>query len=317
MEYYGTDQESLLLKVAWYYYEQGMTQQEIGKRLGFSRTKIVRLLATAREKGIVQIKLVGRYTSCLEKEEKLKERYGLLDAIIIPTGKDFQSTKTSVGKACALYLTKILKEGDILGVAWGTTLYEVGKYLETAKNRNLTVVQLMGGLNTSNAFNPQEIVRQITTKLQAKGIWLNTPAVVANPEIKQALLSDDGVQETFQQAKYCHKALLGIGDISSTASLLVSRALSREDMDDLIAHDAVGDIMGWHFDIEGRMVDSKVKDRVLSVPLSELHNIELRVGVANGEKKVAPFIGALRGKYINVIITDESTAEAILAGGVL
>jgi DNA-binding transcriptional regulator LsrR (DeoR family) len=313
MEYYGTDQESLLMKVAWYYYEQGMTQQEIGKRLGFSRTKIVRLLATARDKGIVQIKLVGRYTSCLEKEESLKDKYELLDAIIIPTGKDFQSTKESVGKACALYLTKILKNDDILGVAWGTTLYEVGRFLETTKNRNITVVQLMGGLNTSDAFNPQEIVRQIATKLQAKGIWLNTPAVVATPEIKNALLTDNGVQDTLHQAKYCHKALLGIGDISQTASLLVSRALSREDMDDLIAHDAVGDIMGWHYDVQGNMVDSKVIDRVLSVPLSELHNIELRIGVANGEKKVAPFVGALRGKYINVIITDESTAESILS----
>jgi DNA-binding transcriptional regulator LsrR (DeoR family) len=313
MEYYGTDQESLLMKVAWYYYEQGMTQQEIGKRLGFSRTKIVRLLAMAREKGIVQIKLVGRYTSCLEKEEQLKSRFSLLDAIIIPTGKDFISTKESVGKACALYLTKILKDGDILGVAWGTTLYEVGKYLETTKNRNLTVVQLMGGLNTSDSFNPQEIVRQIATKLQAKGVWLNTPAVVATPEIKRALLTDNGVQDTLQQAKFCHKALLGIGDISSTASLLVSRALSREDMDDLIAHDAVGDIMGWHFDLQGNMVGSNVIGRVLSVPLSELHNIELRIGVANGEKKVAPFVGALRGRYINVIITDEATAEAILA----
>ena len=313
MEYYGTDQESLLMKVAWYYYEQGMTQQEIGKRLGFSRTKIVRLLAMAREKGIVQITLVGRYRSCLEKEEQLKKRFSLLDAIIIPTGKDFTSTKESVGKACALYLTKILKDGDILGVAWGTTLYEVGKYLETVKNRNLTVVQLMGGLNTSDSFNPQEIVRQIANKLQAKGVWLNTPAVVATPEIKQALLTDNGVQDTLQQAKYCHKALLGIGDISSTASLLVSRALSRGDMDDLIAHDAVGDIMGWHFDIQGNMVDSKVINRVLSVPLSELHNIELRIGVANGEKKVSPFVGALRGRYINVIITDEATADAILA----
>jgi len=315
MEYYGTDHESLLMKVAWYYYEQGMTQQEIGKRLGFSRTKIVRLLATAREKGIVQIKLVGRYKSCLEKEEMLKKRYSLLDAIIIPTGRDFQSTKASVGKACAMYLTKILKEGDMLGVAWGTTLYEVGRYLETAKDRRLTVVQLMGGLNTSDAFNPQEIVRQIATKLHAKGIWLNTPAVVATPEIKQALLSDDGVQETLQQAKYCQKALLGIGDISPTASLLVSRALSRADMDDLIAHNAVGDIMGWHFDVQGNMVGSDVKDRVLSVPLSELHNIELRIGVATGEKKVTPFIGALRGKYINVIITDESTANNILVQG--
>ena len=152
------------MKVAWYYYEQGMTQQEIGKRLGFSRTKIVRLLATARERGIVQIKLVGSYKSCLEKEESLKAKYTLLDAIIIPAGRDFQSTKTSVGKACALYLEKTLQEGDIFGVTWGTTLYEAGRFLEMRRKLHITVVQLMGGLNTSDAFNPQEIVRQTSTR---------------------------------------------------------------------------------------------------------------------------------------------------------
>jgi deoxyribonucleoside regulator len=312
MDYFGTDQESLLLRVAWYYYEQGMTQQEIGKRLGFSRTKIVRLLARAREKGIVQIKLVGSYKSCLEKEELLKKGFSLLDAIIIPTGKDFQSTKSSVGKACAIYLGKILKSGDVFGVAWGTTLYEVGRFLEFKKDLHLTVVQLMGGLNTSDAFNPQEIVRQIAWGLRARGVWLNTPAVVATPEIKQALLSDNGVQETMMQAKRCHKALLGIGDTSPTASLLVSRALTAEDMGDLVDHGAVGDIMGWFYDINGRIVDAPVQDRVLSVPLSELSNIPVRIGVASGEKKITPFIGALRGKHINVIITDENTAARIL-----
>jgi DNA-binding transcriptional regulator LsrR (DeoR family) len=312
MEFFGTDQESLLMKVAWYYYEQGMTQQEIGKRLGFSRTKIVRLLATARERGIVQIKLVGSYKSCLEKEDSLKKRYSLLDAIIIPVGRDFQSTKTSAGKACALYLEKTLQEGDIFGVTWGTTLYEAGRFLEMRRDLHLTVVQLMGGLNTSDAFNPQEIVRQIAAKLHARGVWLNTPAVVANPEIKRALLSDDGVQETMMQAKYCHKALLGIGDISDTASLLVSRALSREDMEDLIAHGAVGDIMGWFFDIDGKIVDSEVMERVLSVPLTELSEVPARIGVASGDKKVNPFLGALRGGHINVIITDEATADGIL-----
>jgi deoxyribonucleoside regulator len=312
MDYFGTDQESLLLRVAWYYYEQGMTQQEIGKRLGFSRTKIVRLLARAREKGIVQITLKGSYKSCLEKEELLKKRFSLLDAIIIPTGRDFQSTKSSVGKACALYVAEALEAGDVFGVAWGTTLYEVGRFLEMQKGLDLTVVQLMGGLNTSDAFNPQEIVRLIASKLHARGVWLNTPAVVATAEIKQALLSDNGVQETMMQAKRCHKALLGIGDTSSTASLLVSKALTDDDMQDLITHGAVGDIMGWFYDITGKTVDLPVQDRVLSVPLSELHNIPLRIGVASGDKKVAPFTGALRGRHINVIITDENTAGKIL-----
>ncbi|MCK5569086.1 MAG: sugar-binding transcriptional regulator [Spirochaetes bacterium] len=308
----GTEDESLLTRISWYYYIQGMTQQEIGDKLGFSRTKIVRLLASARRKGIVQINIAGPYSACLEKEEQLKKRFSLKDAIIIPTGKDFYSTKLSLGKACAVYLEKILEEGNILGIAWGTTLYEAGRFLHFRKNLHLTVVQLMGGLNATEALNPQEIVNLIASKLRAGGIWLNTPAVVANPKIKKALLSDNSVKEVLSAAKRCHKALLGIGDMSSTASLLVSKALNAEDMTHLISLGAVGDIMGWFYDINGKLVNSKIKDRIISVPLSDLSSIQMRIGVACGDKKVKAFIGALRGGHINVIMTDEATAQKII-----
>ena len=306
-------EESLLTRVSWYYYIQGMTQEEISAKLGFSRTKIVRLLDSARKKGIVRIDVTGTYRACLEKEEQLKERYALRDAVVVPTGKDFLSSKASVGKACAQYLDHTLSKGDVFGVAWGTTLHEVGKFLAPRGDLGITVIQLMGGLNAGEEFNPQEIVRQIAAKLGARGVWLNTPAVVANPGTKKALLADEGVKEVLARAKDCTKALLGIGDVSSTASLYVSKALSKEEMDLLVSLGAVGDIMGWHFDIDGRPVVSPISDRVISVPLADLAYIGLRVGVACGEKKVKAFVGALRGSHINAVVTDEATAEEILA----
>jgi DNA-binding transcriptional regulator LsrR (DeoR family) len=306
-------EESLLTRVSWYYYIQGMTQEEIGAKLGFSRTKIVRILESARQKGIVRITVTGTYRASLEKEEQLKERYALKDAVIVPTGKDFPTSKAGVGKACAQYLDHALAKGDVFGVAWGTTLYEVGKFLAPRSGLGITVVQFMGGLNAGEEFTPQEIVRQIAAKLGARGVWLNTPAVVANPGTKKALLADEGVKEVLARAKDCTKALLGIGDMSSTASLYVSKALSKEEMDLLVSLGAVGDIMGWHFDIDGGPVVSPINERVISVPLSDLAHIGLRIGVACGKKKVKAFVGAFRGRYINAIVTDEATAERILA----
>jgi DNA-binding transcriptional regulator LsrR (DeoR family) len=308
-------EESLLTRVSWYYYIQGMTQEEISARLGFSRTKVVRLLERARREGIVRISVTGTYTACLEKEERLKARFSLKDAVVVPTGKDFPSSKSGVGRACAQYLDRVLDRGDVFGVAWGTTLYGVGQSLAPRSDLDITVVQLMGGLNAGEELNPQEIVRRIASKLGARGVWLNTPAVVANPGTKKALLADAGVLEVLARAKDCTKALLGIGDMSPTASLFVSGALAKEEMDNLVSLGAVGDIMGWHFDENGEPISSPVGDRVISVPLEDLAHIGLRVGVACGDKKVKPFVGALRGKHINVIVTDESTAEKILSQG--
>ncbi len=305
-----SDDEELMARVSWYYYEEGMTQAEIGEKLGFSRSKVVRLLARARDEGIVKVSITR--SACIEKEKRLKDIFDLREAIVVPSADDLEATKHAVGKAAVQYLEKILRNGDVIGVSWGTTVYEVGKQIHFNKFKDLTVIQLIGGMNAGQELNPQEIVKLIASKLGARGLWLNTPAVVESPEIKKALLTESSIRQVIETAKNCRIALLGVGDLGPSSSLLIGGSLSDRDMKMLKALGAVGDVMGCHFDIEGKPVKSELSERIISFALENLRYISIRIGVACGDNKVEPLVGALRGKHINVTITDENTAEKVL-----
>ena len=306
------EEHSLLARIAWMYYIQGLTQEQIGKKLLFSRTKITRLLAKAREARIVEITINSNFRSCLDTEEQLRKRFALKEVIVVPTGNTIDETREGVGKACARYLEKTLVDGDILGCAWGRSLYYAGKELRSFHYTDLTVVQLMGGLNVSAKINPQEILELIASKLHASGVWLNTPAVVGTPEIKEALLSDEGVRKALEQGKQCTKALLGLGDMSPQASLVVCNALSIKEIEELKALGAVGDMLAWFFDITGNLVEHPIMERVISTPIEAINDIPLRIAGTAGRDKARVILGAIRGGYINALITDEQTALEVL-----
>lgn len=309
---YDTD-TTLIAKIAWLYYVQGLTQDAIASKLGCSRPTITRHLAKAKELGIVEIKIADHFRSCFDTEYALKTRFQLEEAIVVPSGDTLNETVKGVGKACAGYLERTLQDQDILGIAWGTSIYEVGKALQCKKNLNLTVIQLMGGLNSSERINPEEIVKLIAAQLHASGIWLNTPAIVSSAAIKEALLSDPGVSSVLAKAQSCTKSLLGLGEVSLDSSLIVSNGITGMEMKQLQKLGAVGNILGQFFDIEGRLIHSFLEDRLIAAPLEMLQSIPLRIGIGSGGPyKVSAILGALHGRFINVLITDEETAQEIL-----
>jgi deoxyribonucleoside regulator len=303
---------ALLTKIAWLYYVQGLTHGEIAQKLGFSRPTVTRHLAKAKELGIVEIKIAKPYRTCFDVGESLKNRFGLTEVIVVPSGNELAETKKGVGKACSDYLEETLVNGDILGIAWGTTIYEVGKYLQLKKPLDLTVVQLMGGLNTSEKINPEEIVKLIASQLNATGIWLNTPAIVGSAAIKKALLSDIGVKSVLTKAKGCSKCLLGLGDVGDESSLVMSNALTPADMAQMRTLGAVGNILSWFYDQNGTPIDSYISQRIIAVTLADIKQIPIRIGVTAGTAKTPAVLGAIRGGYINVLITDEETALDVL-----
>ena len=96
-------EEQVATRAAWLYFVAGLTQAQIGKKLGLNRTRVNRLLAQARDQGLVQINITGRLASCVELEEALKAQYGLQDAIVVPT---------PMGHGYHLHLVKFGKQSE-------------------------------------------------------------------------------------------------------------------------------------------------------------------------------------------------------------
>ncbi|MBO8141620.1 MAG: sugar-binding transcriptional regulator [Firmicutes bacterium] len=304
---------ALMARVAWMYYRQGMTQQEIGDRLGMSRIKVLRLLARARNEGIVQIRIDHPSLRRMELEEALKARFGLKEAVVAPSGATEEQNLEALGQFGAMYLERTVTEGDVIGTAWGVTLREVARHLRPKDVRNVTVVQLMGGLNAGGLVTPLDIARIVAEKLHGDTRMLHTPAFVDTPGIRDALLSDNGIAQTLKAGAAATKALVGIGDVSSQCSLIRWGALSAEELAEAVRLGAVGDILGRHYDRDGRPVVSSLSGRAIAMPLETLRRIPQVIAVAGSERKADAIRGALRGGYVDVLVTDERTALRVLA----
>lgn len=308
------EDRAFMARVAWLYYEEGLTQQQIAKRLGVTRLRVNKLLSRAREEGVVQIHIVGPMAGCFSLEAKLKDGFGLKDCIVVPTPEDAKMVRSVIGAACANYLAKSLHEGDVLGTAWGSTVFEVARYLKPIKVADLSVVLLLGGLtNDPPSVNPFDIAKTVADKCGGKCYYLFAPSIVDSREIRDAIMSDGRLRSTFEIARQAKKALLGVGEATENAVLVRTGFINASKMTELRLKGAVGDLLGRFFDIHGRPIESDINDRVIGLTLEEVRDIKLTIGVAGGPSKVRPILGALRGKYLDVLVTDEQTAGAVLA----
>ena len=102
----------------------------------------------------------------------------------------------------------------------------------------------------------------------------------------------------------------GTMDLKSTAFQF--EMLSEEDRIALIKAGAVGDLLYNFFDINGKLVDHPVNQRIMSIPLEQLRDVPLRVISAGGAEKTEAVLGAIKLINCNVLITNEGTAKALL-----
>jgi len=308
------EKKFIITKIAWLYYISNCTQQEIADELNLSRTKVTRYLQQAKDLGIVKVSVSLDYGFCFDKEAMLKDALGLTKVSVVPSSSNNTEGENGLGVAGALRMNNLLSESDIVGAAWGKSLYSVAKNLKPIKQKDgkqIQVVQLMGGLSISDKFNPEEVVKMITNRLGAQGNWMNMPAIVSSKEAKDILMNDDMIAHVFNRTKTCTVCMLGIGDLTETSSLYLTGSFTRQDLDELNKAGAVGDIISRPFNIDGVPIHTSLTDRIMAISLEEIKKIPKRIAFAVGKKKIKPIIGAARGGYINELVTDEETADGI------
>ena len=78
-------EENLMIKIAWYYYMENLTQQSIANQLGISRMRVIKLLEKARQTGVVQFRISSAFDKRHAMETRLMETYHLKDCYVVPT----------------------------------------------------------------------------------------------------------------------------------------------------------------------------------------------------------------------------------------
>jgi DNA-binding transcriptional regulator LsrR (DeoR family) len=306
-------EEQLATRAAWLYFVAGLTQAQIGKTLGLNRTRINRLLAHARDQGLVQINITGRLASCIEAEELLKHRHGLAAATVVPTPPDESQIPQAIASAAAAVLSARLKDGMSVGVGWGRTLRLSIQSVPRRRLNRLSVVSLLGGLTRGSAMNPHETASHLAGLLGAQCFYVAAPALTDTQSTRDVLMAQPMLREIFERGVKVDLAFLSVGELSPGCTMARVGLVSRADVDGLIAAGAVGDLCAHWIGRDGRLVDHPLNSRVVALPPDKLRDIPCVVIASGGRAKAPALLGALKGGMCNVLVTDEQTARTILA----
>jgi len=308
--------ELLAVRAAELYYEENKTQDEIGAILRVTRWKVGRLLAQARERGIIRIEIVHPRARRLSLERELGARFGLKDAIVVPAPADPIELQARVAEAAADYLVSVRPVPRLLGVSWGRTLHQVAEALPVGWATGVNVVQINGGVSLSKRpGTAASTAVMIAQKAGGQATLLPSPAILERLETKKAIESDRTVGGVVQMARGAAAYLFsaGVADLSSVH--VDSGYLTGDDIAALVERGAVGDVIGRYITADGTIADPELDARTLGLSLEELREARSSILVIGGESKHPIARAIVTHGLCSVIVTDEHTARALLDEG--
>ena len=298
-------EESLMIKTAWYYYLDNMTQQRISEHLGISRMRVVKLLEKARSTGVIQFKIREDSVSRLLMERKLAEVYGLKDTLIAPTTPESTSSNENIARAAAMYISNRLDTNTFINMGYGETQSHILNNLATIAEHTLSVVSLTGGVS-------YYLPNTMSSTFNAKLYLIPAPLMVSSKEVVDAIRKESSVIEILRMVQLSSLSVVGIGALQDNATIIKSGILNKSDFLYLKMQGAVGDILCHFIDKDGKLIETSIEDRLISTPLHTLRKLDNVIGVAAGSEKVDAIRAVLKGGYIDILITDESTAAQLL-----
>jgi DNA-binding transcriptional regulator LsrR (DeoR family) len=300
-------EEELMIKAAWYYYREDKTQQDISELLGISRMRVIRLLDKAKQTGLVQVKIREEHNNRIQAEKELIKTYRLKDAFIIPTPADagIGEINDAIADAAAMYIGAKIQSDTFINIGYGDTTGKILNNLAKIAESPINCISLTGGVsiylpNTrSNVFN-------------ASLFLIPAPLVVSSKEMVNAIKEENSVKEIFRMVSLASFTIIGIGGMNDEATVLQSEILSKKEFLLLKMHGVVGDVLCHFIDKEGNVITSPLGDRLVSISLEALKDLPNVTAVAAGKQKRVAIKSALALGYIDILITNEDTAQWLI-----
>ena len=307
----------LMTRVARMYYESDMRQSDIARQLGLSQATVSRLLKSSRDEGIIRISVNVPQGIYSQMEEDLIAAYDLRDAIVVDcASENEQIVQRDIGAAAAYYVESTIKPNEVIGISsWSSNLLAlVDAMHQVPRKPDVQVVQILGGVGHPGAeVHAARLTSRLARLVNGKATFLPAPGVVGSQASRDVLLADPYIQEAMSLFDQVSLALVGLGAVEPSELLADSgNIFSDEELDILRDAGAVGDILLHFFDRNGQAVETSLNNRVVSMSLPQLRQVDRAVGVAGGRRKRAAILGALRGDLINVLITDCYTARHLI-----
>ncbi|MBV9909271.1 MAG: sugar-binding transcriptional regulator [Hyphomicrobiales bacterium] len=299
-------------RAGWLYYVAGNTQDEIARKLGISRQSAQRLVSLAISERLIKVRLDHPIARCLELAEALKTKYDLKFCEVAPTDPGSISSTLGIAQLAAAEMERWLRnpEPAIIGIGTGRTMRAVADQLPAMECPQHKLVALVGTTKTDGSASFYDVIIRVSDTIRAPHYPMPLPVIARSVEERQLLTGLASVRSVLALIERADVSFVGVGAVSDDAALVQDGIVTREEARALREAGAVGEITGWSFDSKGRLVDGAINDRVASAPLRP--GAGLMIGVAMGPTRYAGLRGALAGRLITGLVTDEATAEHLL-----
>jgi len=311
------DSGNIIFKILKYYYVDDLSQAEIASKLNISRVAVSRYISRAKGEGLIEHKINYPKNFSFERNEELEKefikKYGLKECIIVSSKASLTETLIELSNELEKLFGKIIRDHTIIGVGWGTTLDKIIEYIDIRKKKNVKVLPLVGGYGrVFDNIHSNNIARILAKKFNGISYMVHIPAILDTKEIKESILKDSAAKEIYRLAKRVEVALLCMSDLSKESTLYKKKQLDEEDIYYLKGLEVIGDINFVFLDREGNFVPNEISDRqAMLFPTEQMKTTNYVVGVAIGERKVEIIRAVLKGKLINILMTDEETAKLV------
>ena len=303
-------------QIASWYYEDGLDQAEIATRISKSRSLVSRLLDEARRKGLVEVRVRFPLRRNAQLEEGLVDTFGLSEARVLAGAQyHYDSLLRRVGRLGARALQSRIHSDMDVTIGWGAALHAVVSAMPEIRLDDVMVIQAMGSVGDGDPnVDGADLARTLASKIEGDFRALHAPLIVDHPQAAASLRSDRTNQVTLGRAAKASVAISGIGSIDSSFSgLRRAGYFSDQHLEDLRGRGVVGDVMGYFLNADGAVMDIPENDRVVALHPHAMRDIATAIGVAAGGSKANALLAALRGGYFDVLVTDETAAETVLA----
>lgn len=299
------------VRAAWMYYIAGQNQSEIASQLGTSRPVVQRLIAAAKEEGIVSISLHHPVANCLDYAQLLQEKYRLIECNIVPAFNE-ESTLDSVSFGCYQLMARYLQDDKekIIGLGSGLTLKKALQRIDF-DSQNTRCVALISAKDADGQCNYyDDVPLLLTSKIKAKYYQWPAPRYAQTQEEYDMWCTSRLFCSVSAVARRADVIFVGIGPLGTQSPIFKDGFINQAQMDELTARGGIGEIMGRFIDAEGGVVDSEINRMITSYDIRQ--NQCPRIAVACGEYKRPAILAALKGGWINGLVTDEHTARWLL-----
>jgi DNA-binding transcriptional regulator LsrR (DeoR family) len=300
-------------RAGWLYYIAGNTQDEIAKKLGVSRQTAQRLVSLAVTERLIKVRFDHPLGRCLELSDKLKERYGLGHCEVVPADPASKSELLGIVEAAAAEMERYLVSTHPVIVALGTgrTLRAVSEQISPMECPHHKIVSLVGNIGPDGSATVFDVASRVGDRIGAPHYPMPFPVVAATVHERNLLLQQKALRNVMDLAAQADVTFVGVGTVDETAAVLRDGFVRADELRALQKAGAVGEITGWSFDAQGLLIDGLVNDRVLAAPLQRQADRRV-IAVAMATGRFQAIKGALTGKLVNGLITNELMADQLL-----